>query len=622
MAKQYYDHAALKANDYSDEEIAKFEAEAAASDPQNAPSASHISAPGSATDPSAGGGELSILGHDTGIHTPQWLDRTLAGTGRGMTHTVKSVGNMLGLVSNEDLKDEADVDRPLMATTAGKAGNLIGETAITAPLGLGVGGAAARGAAALGAEGLGANALLQGSLQGATQGVATADPGDRLTEGLGGAFGGALLPGISSVTGKLINGLKRTGAADRLLKEGIDLTPGQMHPEGIANQLEQSAESLGVAKQLVHPARDAAETQMHARFIQEGAAPGTKITPSADLSDMLRQAQESYKPLYDEVRGFQVGPHIMGNTNVPLNKALSRAASAPGIPTQIQNSVKAEIDSQYKAMVAQAKKDGGMKSDHLLDFQSWLRAQSRDLATNTDLASKQTKRAYDAADRKVTEALDSQLPTSAMDSKRLADSRYGVYKVVEDAVAHAKDNLAGLTPTKISDAIYRATSDPSYAKNQIGNLANLRSLAKDAGEVFQNVSPPTGARAVTIGGAAGASVLAPHIAIPALGVGTLLTAAQSGRKIAQGATRPQRLAQALQDRIGSTVDRTLNPLNSTVLGPTAASDAKKAAGAVAGRLTTAAGAPYAPQALAAALAAHPFLTRGLSGQKPEEEARK
>ena len=273
-------------------------------------------------------------------------------------------------------------------------------------------------------------------------------------------------------------------------------------------------------------------------------------------------------------------------------------------------------------MVAGARAGGGMQSDHLLDFQSWLRAQSRELSSNTDLASKQTKRAFDAAERKVTEALDSQLPPAAMAAKRTADKQYGVYKVMEDAVAHAKDNLAGLTPSKVSDAIYRATSDPAYAKNQIGNLQPLRQLAKDAGEVFQNVSPPTGQRALVVGTGLTAAGLAPHIAIPAGGIATALTASQTGRRIAQGATAPQRLAQALRDRVGGAVDSTLAPLNQSVLGPTAASDLKKAGGAVAARVATAAAAPHAPQALAAALAAHPFLTRSLSGAPQEQEGRK
>jgi hypothetical protein len=80
-------------------------------------------------DPSEGGGTLNVAGFDTGIKTPQWLDRTLSGVGAGMS----SVGRALTFQGG---KEEAErLNKPLMDTTAGTVGNAIG---IAAPAALAV----------------------------------------------------------------------------------------------------------------------------------------------------------------------------------------------------------------------------------------------------------------------------------------------------------------------------------------------------------------------------------------------------------------------------------------------------------------------------------------------------
>jgi hypothetical protein len=96
-----------------------------------AQSAVPLAAPGSANDPSAGGGTLQIGSFDTGWPTPQWEDRILSGIGRGMTHTARSVGNLLGLVPDSAMANESAIDKPLLSTRTGRAGNILGESALT-----------------------------------------------------------------------------------------------------------------------------------------------------------------------------------------------------------------------------------------------------------------------------------------------------------------------------------------------------------------------------------------------------------------------------------------------------------------------------------------------------------
>jgi len=100
-----------------------------------------------AYDPSAGGGSLSIGPFDTGISTPQWLDRTLAGSGNflnDMATGAQQIGakvadwvdprapTMSGLIAGQpqsrtaqleqQVADQRQLNAPLMNTGAGKAG--------------------------------------------------------------------------------------------------------------------------------------------------------------------------------------------------------------------------------------------------------------------------------------------------------------------------------------------------------------------------------------------------------------------------------------------------------------------------------------------------------------------
>ena len=84
-------------------------------------------------DPSAGGGTLQFGPWDTGIKTPESVDRALAGAGKAFVDIGRGAGQMLGMVSNDDVAESRQLDAPLMATTAGKVGNIAGNVAATVP---------------------------------------------------------------------------------------------------------------------------------------------------------------------------------------------------------------------------------------------------------------------------------------------------------------------------------------------------------------------------------------------------------------------------------------------------------------------------------------------------------
>ena len=125
--------------------------------------------------------------------------RVLAGIGQGMTNVGRHAANLVGLQSDEQLADAKQLDAPLLATGAGRAGSLIGETAATAPLMMG--GAGVVGRVGMGAKAL-SNPIARGVVEGAAQGALMADPGEKLAGAtMGGAFGG-LVPAAGSWTGQ------------------------------------------------------------------------------------------------------------------------------------------------------------------------------------------------------------------------------------------------------------------------------------------------------------------------------------------------------------------------------------------------------------------------------------
>lgn len=502
-----------------------------------------------------------------------------AGVGRGMVHTGRSVGNLFGLVPDSAMAEEKKYDAPLLASGAGKTGNLIGESAVTAPLGMG----ASQGLGMLGKAGasLAANPISNAALQGGMQGLATADPGERGANTAIGSLTGGALGANQILMGKLLRGMSRTPDAQTLLNHGVSLTPGQLNPTGAMNQFEQAAESLPGAKQIIEPAREAAEHQYQAIIIGKGAAPGSAPLKPGNIHDLLQQAYDSYQPLYDQAKGYPVSPQIMRvqGGNVPLADTFQAAARAPGVPKSLQNSE----NSWLQDRLTQLPKNP--QSEDLLQLRSDIRQRARMANLKTDTDSGHVANINQRAEKGVTAALNSQLPTQPLQALASADSNYGNYKIIENAVAKSKDNIAGLTPQKLSQAIYESAQDPAYARGAGGPLRNL---AQAGTQVFQNVSPPTGARLATLAlGAAGA--MHPAVGIPAV-VGALgLTGTQTGRKLAAGMTAPQlkaqQLAAALQRNVSAPV--------------------RNVGGQLAMRGATGAGMPVTqaalPQALAAAL---------------------
>jgi hypothetical protein len=187
-------------------------------------------------DPSAGGGTLSIGPFDTGIQTPEWLDRGLAGMGKAFADLGRGAGQAVGAVSRADVAESRKRDAALMNTTAGKVGNFAGNVAAIAPTALIPGANTVAGAGAIGA----ATGFLQPS---------TSTQETLMNVGLGGAAGaggqkvanmiGARL--AQPVAPALTQGQQAAKAAGEKL--GMRLTPGKATGSRALQKVEAAFES-------------------------------------------------------------------------------------------------------------------------------------------------------------------------------------------------------------------------------------------------------------------------------------------------------------------------------------------------------------------------------------------
>ncbi len=515
-----------------------------------------------AASPASGSLPLDIAGLNTRLTMPQWLSRGAAGAGMGMENIVRNLGNLVGLEPKAAIEAAQRRDAPLEATTAGKVGNFIGQTAATAPLMFGGGELAAAGKLGDGIASLAGNTLGRGALEGAIQGFASAAPGHRVGDTILGGATGTLLPLAGKGLGRLVDGLPMTDAARALLQRGIDLTPGQLNPEAQRNASEEAFQSLPFVGAAIKRARSASATQWAQRAIQEGAAPGHIPVPG-DMNEMLGAAYDSFAPLYDQAKGFPVAPTIMNEgADVPLKSALASA-----LKTKSSLATAAERKPIAGFLQNELSRLTG-DSDSLLAARSNIRAQIRKVALQGD--PKDVAPILQQGEQAFTDALRSQLPKEALTALDTADSRYGQYKVLERAVAASKDQVSGLTPSKLSGAVAAETPRGVYAR---GGGGTLRDLAREGKEVFEARSPATGHRIGILGGEAELAAKHPLLAYPLALARVMSIVTPTGRRLAAGMTGPQLAGQALRDQITHSFNESFSPDILKLLGSFARSGA-------------------------------------------------
>lgn len=495
--------------------------------------------------------------------------QVLAGTGQGMTNVVRHAGNLVGLESDQELKDAKALDAPLTASPAGKLGSMLGENAVLTPFSLGsgmaLGAAPSLGNALTRIPGVGntlasipnfvgdvaANPFGRGAIEGGLQGGLMSDPGQRLF-GLGaGALTGSVLPAMGAGGRRLMYGATRTPEAQELMDRGVRLTPGQMNPNGVLNKVEENIRSVPVVGNVIEHARAGAQRDFQRGVIQEAAAPGHQLqSTSHDTNELFQEAQDSYKPFYDAAKGYPVNVGTM--TNMDAGFARAAADRSIGAERNIREKAKDFLDGQMEAIGDKATNSGGWQSDHLVELRSRINEEIRD--AGVDSAGKSYRKLLQGARDEVTNALNSTLPQDAAQKLQIANDAYPKLAIIRDAIKRGGDQPEGFSPAQLSQAVKAAAENNEYARG--GGM--LRDWSAPGRDIFTQRNPQTGASHGTTGALAGAAYALHHFVpgaqIPAAvgATGYLgMVGTPFGRRLAAGQTPGQQFGQRLIEALQS-----------------------------------------------------------------------
>lgn len=504
--------------------------------------------------------------------------RFAAGMGQGAVNVGRQLQRLVGARSAEQVGEDRQLDSALLATGAGRAGAFTGEVLATAPVGgaVGAAGKALATRAGLGAAGRVAGGLVGGSAgQGAAEGALMAEEGERLRGAALGGAGGAILPWAGGKALRAVSrGVQATPAARRLMREGVELTPGQMNPDSAIGQLEEAATNVWGIGPMIQRARDGAKQGW------QKAARRASLPPSAKPSEAngsIESVYAQYSPAYDQAKGFPIHPRVMRTAggdqplaNFPAVRGLfTRAARDPNVFADVQTrkAVNAWLQNKLTALPGAGRTAAAVDSGELLKLRSEIRDQIRTLR-NGKSPNDTAASLFENAERSVTQVLESQLPAATKRGLDATDAQYAQYKILEDATRRAGDQPGGVTPSQLSAAVKAATPAGAYARGAGGPLRKLASSGK---AVFDQRTPPTGARLATLGTAVGLGAAFPKLMIPLAGGVVLGSSTKAGRRVLGGMTKPQQKLAATTRALRRKAGRVIKP-TATAAGAAAANE--------------------------------------------------
>lgn len=375
----------------------------------------------------ATGEQLSAPGINPteGMSTGQ---RFLAGTGKAFSDIGRGVGQLVGAVPQSSVDESARLDKPLMNTGAGMAGNIVGNVAALAPTMM-----------IPGANTM-AGATIGGGLLGAAQPVET---GQSRAQNIGtGALGGALGQGAANVIGRVIRPVQSqlTPEVSALASKaenvyGIPLTAADKtgsRPlkiiESVLDQLPLTADRQALAKELQRSAFNKAALET----IGESS---TKATPEV-LNAARTRIGESFNDLSGRNTVTLADDFLDSLISIesginPFTKPAVREAIDKGLELATQKTISGKDYQKIRSTL------GKQGNDAFASGNSELGQALKSLKAGLD----------DAATGSVSAA--------DKDAWNLARKQWQALKVVEKAAAPTSaDAVAGnVSPAKLAQAL-------------------------------------------------------------------------------------------------------------------------------------------------------------------------
>ena len=220
------------------------------------------------------------------------LDKFRAGVGKAFYDVGRGAGQLVGLVSRDDVAESRKLDAPLMNSGAGVAGNLAGNVALLAPTAMIPGANTVTGAGVIGAT--------AGLLQPSTSTKETIT--NMVAGGAGGAAGQAIankVPNmlrnrVANAQGSQAANAQKFGAAQAAAKEGYVIPPADLEPGALSEAV--SAFSGKIKTAQVASQRNQQVTDRLAREAI-GLKAGDALDDNVLQTIRTQAAQQGYAPI-------------------------------------------------------------------------------------------------------------------------------------------------------------------------------------------------------------------------------------------------------------------------------------------------------------------------------------
>lgn len=435
-------------------------------------------------------------------------ERFAAGAGKAVVDSARGVGQLAGLVSDADVSQSRALDKPLMDTPGGFAGNLTGNVGMSLLPGGALKGAsvASRALSApqrvtealtvTGSRMLAPTTFKGSAALGGTMGFAqpAERPTERVTNTLMGVGTLTAAQAIPRTLGRVAAPKTPTDVRS-LVDEGVQLTPGQIL-SGASRRVEEGLTSLPVLGDAIKGAQRRGIESFDTVAINRSLAPiGQKLPAGMKGHEAVAHAQQALGDAYEALL-----PKLKGNlNNAPPANALPAQSGQAARPT-----LKQELDS-IRQMGANLPPEQAGQLDRIITNEVEKRFTTQGLASGETLKNIESKLGGLAKDFSRSDNYDVRTLGDAVKETQAALRRmvedvnpgygkelkainegYANFKRVQKAAGAVGAKEGTFTPAQLHNAAKAGDKSKDKARFAVGEA-----LMQDLSTAGKNVMAPT-----------------------------------------------------------------------------------------------------------------------------------
>jgi len=375
----------------------------------------------------------------------------LAGAGKAFLDIGKGVGQMVGAVDQKTIDETKELDKPLMSTGSGIAGNIIGNAAIMAPTAMLPGANTYGGAALIGSAGGAIQPTATGESRTANAGVGAA--AGFTGQALGNALGRLAKPVASRISPE------EQALANAATREGIPLTAGQATGSKPLQTVESVLENLPLTSGRQLAGREAQQRAFTAAALKRAGV----NADVADAGTLLTQKNA----LGSQIEG------VAKNNTLDFNQGLTNklADIVDNASKRLPLAEAQKISGTVDQILSQVEQSGQMLGTN---YQGW-REPLRGLASEGGASGT----AYREIRKALDDAFRSQLKGPDADTVTQASRQYANVKTIIDAMGGAGNLPAKgqIAPAQLGAALSRSVGREGKALGR-GDLNELSKVGQ------------------------------------------------------------------------------------------------------------------------------------------------